>query len=203
MTDITGQRFSRLLVIAFDRKENNQYYWKCQCDCGNETIINNKHLRRTKSCGCYQREVAIKLATKHGYSKNSKEYKSWSEAKSRCYNPKTTRYERWGGRGIVMCDRWKNDFVAFLNDMGPRPKGTSLEREDNDGNYEPGNCKWATNKEQSRNRRTSHKLTYKGKTKTIAEWAEIVNISYDKLYQRITKIGWTVEEALDDERRTT
>ncbi len=141
---------------------------------------------------------------KHGYTKRGaypREYKAWVDVKQRCYNPKATRYEDWGGRGITVCDRWKDNFIAFLEDMGTCPPNMSLDRYPNqNGNYEPGNCRWATTQEQARNKRNNHLLTYKGETKTMSEWAEVLNIKYPALSQRVNRLKWPVEKALDKQK---
>lgn len=129
----------------------------------------------------------------HGMS-GSRTYESWGQMFKRCGNPKHSSHVRYGGRGISVCARWKS-FTAFLEDMGERPEGTSLERIDNNGNYEPGNCRWATKKEQQRNMRSNRLLTHNGRTMCIAEWAETAGISALTLHSRLN-IGWTIDEAL-------
>jgi len=136
---------------------------------------------------------------RHGYKtagKYSPEYSIWMNLRARCNNPKNNRYDSYGARGIKVCDRWMADFVNFLEDMGRRPsKAHSIDRIDNDGNYEPGNCRWATRKEQCRNRRSSRFLEFNGQVKTAAEWAEEVGIEQSTLNLRL-KYGWSVERAL-------
>lgn len=125
----------------------------------------------------------------------SPEYDAWRAMKSRCHDVTHQGYARYGLRGIAVCDRWRNSFKAFLNDMGPRPLGMTLERINNDGNYEPGNVRWATQKEQCRNRSNSVNLTFNGATKTVAEWAEELGLKHNVIRSRMRK-GWTAAECL-------
>jgi hypothetical protein len=163
-TDLAGTRFGRLTGLWPAGRYRREIVWACQCDCGRVRAVLRNNLRtgNTKSCGCLNRDQATQAATqrfrKHGHSyrdrKPTPEYKSWQSAKERCFLKTHPKYCNWGGRGITMCDRWKDSFEAFLADMGRRPMGTSLDRfPNNDGNYEPGNCRWATPKEQASNKR--------------------------------------------------
>lgn len=138
---------------------------------------------------------------RHGYKtagKYAPEYSIWVNMRSRCNNPKNNRYHLYGARGIRVCRRWETDFLNFLEDMGRRPsRNHSLDRIDNDGNYTSENCRWATRKEQCRNRRTSKFLAFKGRRKTAAEWCEIFGIKQGTLHARL-KQGWTVSRALTE-----
>jgi hypothetical protein len=158
--NLIGQRYGRLSVIerAPMKGACKSPRWLCECDCGQSREVIQEHLRagRTRSCGCLTREPRTNVPTKHGHTRNrhcSPEYCAWRGAKSRCENQNHDRYADYGGRGIRMCERWSSSFEAFFADMGPRPSGRSLERINNNGHYEPGNCKWATRAEQERNKR--------------------------------------------------
>lgn len=199
--DLTGQRFGRLVALKqVARGPDGRIRWLCRCDCGTERITMAKSLRQraTRSCGCLLRERTVERCTIHGHSARSRTrtYRSWREAKTRCFNPKAARFKLYGGRGITMCEEWKNDFTVFLRDMGFRPEGTSLDRfPDQDGNYEPGNCRWATPKEQQRNLPKNIFLTLSGETLCVAAWAERLGISYSTIYWRIEH-KWTPEQIL-------
>lgn len=161
-SDIRGLRSGRLVAVCpTTRKAGHSIMWECLCDCGQRTIVRSDHVRggRTKSCGCLQREMADSIgqrSLKHGHARRKRhrsEYERWTAARQRCFNPNNPRYRDYGGRGITMCERWRNDFQAFFDDMGACPPGLTLERKDNDGHYEPTNCIWASVAEQNRNKR--------------------------------------------------
>ena len=143
--------------------------------------------------------MANQCGRTHGCSfmngKPTPEYKSWQSAKDRCFNPGATKYPRYGAIGITMCQRWADSFEAFLEDMGPRPAGTTLERENNKGNYEPGNCRWATARDQAINRCSTRMLTINGKTQCVADWAREVHLRPARILARLYA-GWTPEKAV-------
>lgn len=193
-----GQKFNKLTAIKFShRNKYHQSFWFFKCDCGIERAINVQSVKYgdTKSCGCLKKIMCGKNI-KHGMSK-TKTWKSWRSMKERCLNKNAPNYKNYGGRGIAICQEWLGGegFENFFKDMGERPKGKSLDRIDNNGNYCKSNCRYATQKEQSSNTRVNHFLTYEGKTQTMKQWAEELGINYITLFGRIKK-GWSVEKAL-------
>lgn len=181
--DLRGLKVGHLLVVDFAYKKNQQYYYKCLCDCGNEciksytTILKGKH-KDWKSCGCLLNKLDAWAHTTHNGC-GTPEYRAWQGIIKRCCNKKNKAYPRYGGRGITVCDRWRNSFENFLADMGERPsKEYSIDRIDVNGNYEPSNCRWATDKEQCNNRRSNINITYNGETKTLKQWCEYYDMDY-------------------------
>lgn len=157
LVDLTGQRFGRLTVIERSGKQCGHATWLCKCDCGNEVVVASNNLKKdTFSCGCYQREQSRKSNTTHGIAR-SKIHFIWIAMKQRCFNPNNKGFCNYGGRGITVCEEWKNDFQAFYDYVSQLPhfgeEGYSLDRINNDGNYEPNNVKWSTKTEQNVNRR--------------------------------------------------
>jgi len=203
--DLKGQRFGRLLVL-YDtgERKNGRVIWHCICDCGNEVDRRSDHLTSgaTKSCGCYNRERAAEVHTTHGmarYGKQHPVYDAWTHMLQRCENQDHKYYKYYGGRGITVCDEW-HDSQAFIDWALANNwrKGLTLDRIDNNGNYEPDNCRWTTRKEQARNRRSNRLITFNDKTQTMAEWAEELNISYHTLKYRIDRHHWPIERALTE-----
>lgn len=182
-----------LIMELNKRDKKRQKIGLFECDCGKQkelpiTLVTNN---RVKSCGCY------KPKTYCTYNKGKeKEYQIWIGMKKRCYYHKTNGYENYGGRGISVCERWLHSFKNFYEDMGPRPGNKyKLDRKDNDGNYNPDNCRWATPKESKRNTRFNVFLTHDGKTFCISEWAEKLGVSRNLLWNR-KNFGWSDEKII-------
>jgi len=206
--ELTGKRFGKLIVLSFYKRIKNQTMWICKCDCGTIKIINGSNLTRniTSSCGCYGKEQRIKSLTIHGLT-NHKLYSVYSSIKQRCYDKNSHKYKNYGGRGITICDEWRNDFKKFYDwaiNNGYKeeklPNGINnltIGRIDNDSNYCPENCRWETNKQQMNNMTTSHFITYKGKTKTMKQWCENLNLKYLTIAQRINCGNWSIERAFE------
>ena len=187
-----GDKYNLLTAIRFDHKDNrNRQFWLFKCDCGNKKVIREDSVKgnKTKSCGCLGR----KIHTTHGMS-YTREHNIWNHMKQRCLNENDKNYKDYGARGIKVCKRWLK-FENFYKDMGKAPINKSIDRINNNGNYEPDNCRWATMKEQANNKRYNHLLTFNGKTQTIAQWSEELNIKRSTLSQRL-RYGWNIERAL-------
>ena len=194
--DLTGQTFHRWTVLGFGGKHKRINCWVCRCSCGVIKTIRNTSLTHgiSKSCGCWRSENTTRMKTKHGLCRTP-EYRIWHHVLDRCNRPQDAAYHYYGGRGIKVCDRW-HTFENFYADMGPRPQGLTLERIDNDGDYCPENCKWATWFEQANNtRRNTTYLTYNGVTKRIGIWALELGCKPDTLRRRL-KRGWSMEKTL-------
>ena len=193
--DFTGRTFGRLTVIKNMPKSGFQPRVLCRCSCGTEKVFRLHNLRHgeTKSCGCLQTEL-LRAPRKHGLT-GSPVYHTWGNLLNRCGNPNNNAYAYYGGRGITVCDRWR-DFSNFYADMGPKPSPAhSLGRIDNDGDYEPSNCRWATQSEQTRNRSDNHWLTVNGETLCLADWAKRLGVETSTIRGRLAR-GWDIEEAL-------
>ncbi len=200
-----GAKIGRLTVLedAGMRLKGGTWrrYYKCQCACGNEVTVVKYSLLAggTLSCGCLQKDNAPGAKIIHGHTSagyTSKTYRVWSSMKDRCLNPSIRNYPRYGGRGIKVCDRWLESFEDFLADMGEKPDGLTLDRRDNDGDYTPENCRWATRKEQQNNMIRNHLITYQGRTQTLTQWAEELKINMCTLRSRLELYGWSVSDAL-------
>lgn len=201
--DLTGQRFGRLVAIEICGNDNKGHYcWRCKCDCGNYKVVANYNLKNnsTKSCGCLSKEIK----TKHNKS-NTRLYRIYYAMRQRCYNLKYSRYFDYGGRGIKICDEWKNDFMNFYNwamENGYRD-GLTIDRIDVNGNYEPNNCRWITKEAQQGNTRKSRFIEYNGEKKTLAEWSRIIKVSSNTIIFHLNK-GRTIKDVIDyKERRTS
>ena len=204
--NIAGQRFGRLLVLHRADSRRGNVYWHCQCDCGKFADVAGLYMRNgtTRSCGCLRLEASIKRSTTHGHAKNNKRsptLNSWENMLKRCLDTEHERYQDYGGRGIKVCDRWLK-FENFLADMGEKPDPElQIERIDNDGNYELGNCRWATRSMQCRNRRSNHRILFNGKLETVTDVAAKIGIKSSTLFNRILTHGWSVERAIQTPAR--
>ncbi len=200
--DRTGQRYGSLLVLRKARhggaRNARHTFWECRCDCGRTTIVSSGHLTQgdTRSCGCMgSRKTIGDRRRTHGMS-GTPIYKVWRAMIVRCTDPKACSYERYGGRGILVCERWLHSFDAFFADMGPTYRsGLTLERKNNNGNYEPGNCRWATIYEQANNKRGNRLITFRGTTLTAAQWGRKLGISGLRVAARL-RSGWSIARAL-------
>lgn len=201
LVDLTGQKFGRLTVL--ERAENakdRKTRWLCRCDCGNEIVVYGRYLRggNTKSCGCYHRERAKTLGeanATHGLS-HTRLYVIWSGMVRRCHNPKAQRYSDYGGRGISVCDEWRDDFLAFREWAlsNGYQEDLSIDRMDNNKGYSPDNCRWATDAEQANNMTSNTMITFNGKTQNLKQWSHELGMSYTALVFRF-KRGWPIEKA--------
>lgn len=189
--DLAGQQFGRLLVISRDgQTAQGAAAWRCRCICGNETKVSGRHLRmgQTTSCGCLQKEQVAARSVRHG-KEGTKVYRAWHGMLYRCQNPRARMWKRYGGRGITVCERWQK-FENFYADMGEPPTPAhSLDRVNNDGNYEPGNVRWTTMDVQGANRSNSVLITHEGRTLTLAGWARALGLRPGTLKAR-HYAGW-------------
>lgn len=197
-----GDKFGRLTLVEPAGLVGGRPGWRCLCDCGSAAVIQQKRLvsGHTKSCGCIRKEG---IATKHGNRRRgstSPAYVSWQAMIQRCGDPSREAFSGYGGVGVTVCDRWRS-FPAFLEDMGERPAGTTIDRIDGSLGYQPGNCRWATAVEQANNKRTNRQITMNGETRSLAQWAVTTGIAESCLRKRIDKLGWGIERALSTESR--
>lgn len=199
--DLIRQTFNRLTVVsrASDSKSGN-VRWDCVCTCGKSVAgvqVGNLKSGQVKSCGCLKLEVLAVIKKTHGL-RSSPEYSTWSKMLQRCHNQNNPKYVIYGARGIQVCDRWRTSFDNFYTDMGPKPSPKhSIDRVDNNGNYSPENCKWATKTEQANNTRSNIVITYEGLTKTLGEWCRDLNANYHRVYGRLRR-GVKFEVAIED-----
>lgn len=196
LKDITGKRYGKLVVTGYAGKG----HYHCICDCGEERDVLRGNLvkGRQTSCGCYVREINSKRMTTHGESK-SHLYIVWAAMKRRCYNPNSKDYKNYGGRGIILCPEWKENFTLFRDwaIKNGYKQGLQIDRKDTNGNYEPSNCRWVTQIENENNRRDTKKVIYNNKQYTLRQLADEFKISRSVLYDRIYGNGFTVDEAVN------
>lgn len=204
LIDMVGLVFGRLVVLE---QEGNQKtggaMWRCRCTCGTEVVVYGRSLRtgNSRSCGCARRETCAAIMrerhTTHGLS-SSVEFRIWTGIKTRCFNDRSREYRNYGGRGITMCRRWIESFADFYADMGPRPSSLhSIERKENDSDYEPDNCIWAVIAVQASNRRTNRRIEHRGERLTLAQWARRRGFASGTTITGRLQRGWTIAEALD------
>lgn len=195
--NLTGLKFNFFTVLGpGKRSRRGAFQWRCKCVCGNFRDLGTGEIkgRRVYSCGCKKRELkALRLRT-HGMT-GHRAYGIWRAMIQRCEYLKAKSFRRYGGRGIVVCEKWRNSFLDFLKDMGIPPKGLSLHRVNNNGNYEPGNCVWADDKTQCLSKSNNHLITFNGETKTITEWANEIGVKTRTMFARI-RCGIPIEIAL-------
>lgn len=199
--DLVGQRFGLLSVVERAEKQGAQAMWRCLCDCGAECTkaLGNLRNGHTKSCGCLRSVVTTKEKTRHAMC-GTPTYSSWSSMLTRCNTPSNHKYPDYGGRGIAVHGPW-HDFAVFFADMGERPPGTTLGRQDNNGNYEPGNCSWETDKQQGRNKRNTKLFEFEGVAATITEHCERLGLNPSTIKSRVYTYGFSIEKALTQPNR--
>lgn len=204
LNDVTGKQFGRLTITKCLTNGHRDTFWECICSCGTKKTINARNIvfYGTRSCGCLKVESLIKRTRTHGFSANgqTREYRAWACAKTRCYNKKDHAYPRYGGRGISMCRQWKNDPAEFVRDMGPCPPKHRIDRIDFNGNYEPKNCRWVDTKTSGRNKSSSIIFEWKGAQRCISEIAEMENISHNSLRAR-HKRGQSIHDSVEALKR--
>ncbi len=198
LIDLSERSFGRWKVLERDLSFSGagvEAQWLCRCECGSVRSVKGTMLTpgRSKSCGCLSRDLSSERLKIHGLSK-SPTYKSWCGMKQRCSNPKNPSYGNYGGRGIEVCKRWEDSFLSFLEDMGKTPgRGFSLDRINNNGNYEPGNCRWADAGVQRRNSRQNNFICIDGVTKTLIEWSRHYGVKPNTAWMRLSR-GKSTEE---------
>jgi hypothetical protein len=198
LIDLTGQKFGRLTVIERDKeKAKGGTKWICKCDCGKIVSVYGGNLQRgtSTSCGCYRRENPN--SRKHGMS-NARLYNIWSKMKNRCENPSSKFFKRYGGRGISVCEEWKDPkrFFEWSLSHGYE-EGLTIDRIDNYGNYCPENCRWVDTKTQENNRGNNRYFTFNGKTQSLSMWCEELHQNYKTAYKRIFILGWDFQRAME------
>ena len=201
LVDLTGQRFGRLTVIERAENKQNCTTWRCKCECGSIRIVRSCSLRsgRTKSCGCFQKEQITKILKTHGQAKgnHTRLYNIYHGMKDRCYKKSAKAFNKYGGRGITVCEEWRNSFEAFYEwaMANGYADNLTIDRIDGTKGYTPENCRWVTYKAQGNNTSRNHLITYNSKTQTLAQWSEEIGIKYGTLTARIYR-GWDIHKAL-------
>lgn len=198
--DISGERYGRLVAVERAESPSRRTKWLFECDCGAKVVRGLEQVRAgmTRSCGCLRKETTAARSVTHGHSRDyrhSPELRAWQHAKGRCFCPTDAKYPIYGGRGITMCAEWANDFSAFYRDMGPRPEGTTLDRIDVNGNYAPGNCRWATSSQQARTRTDNVIVEHEGKRMVLKDFAAAIGVNYKSLHGLMRRAGMSAREA--------
>ena len=212
IVDITGQRFGRLVAVCYTGKKtfpSGNAIWQFKCDCGNtvERTRPDVKVSKTPSCGCYVKERASNLNKTHG-GRHDRLYLVWMDMRRRCSDKKDSNYSRYGGRGIKVCDEWKEysafKYWAYQSGYNPDAKygKCTIDRIDTNGNYCPGNCRWADAKTQNNNRRNNRVIEFNGKKQTLKQWTEELNLNYGMIDKRLNA-GWDVERAFSQPQRIT
>jgi hypothetical protein len=192
--NLTGRKFGKLTVLYRVENRHGKTYWMCRCECDEVRAVQGAHLKsgHTSSCGC-----ASPFRTTHGGT-YERLYSIWCAMKKRCHNPNASNFHNYGGRGISVCDEWRNDYAAFREwalENGYRV-GLEIDRINVNGNYEPSNCRWVPRQVQAHNKTTSRVLEFNGRSQTMPEWADELGISVQTLASRLNKLGWPIERAL-------
>lgn len=204
MNDLTGNKYGRWTVILEgERGHQGKRRWNCICECGTRGLVYQDNLLsgKSESCGCLRQERSVAKCRTHG-ERHSRLYRIWTGMKTRCNNSYHTAYKDYGGRGVTICDEW-SDYTVFRDWALSHGYADNLtiDRIDNDGNYEPSNCRWVTQATQVNNCRSNRILEYNGERHTMAEWSKLTNIPYHTLAQRLEKLNWSVERALTEKAR--
>ena len=204
--DLRGKRFGRLVVLKeaenSEHRKNRHVSWVCKCDCGNTITTKSSNLTRglTQSCGCLHSDRVKESHTKHGHA-NSRLYSIHKGMKQRCYNPKALRYDRYGARGITVCDEWNgaNGFENFYewSQLNGYSDGLTIDRIDNNKGYFPENCRWANSYEQGNNKSSNRLISANGETHTVAEWSRITGINKNTIIGRLDNLGWSEEDSVN------
>jgi hypothetical protein len=195
LIDLSGQRFGFLTVVAMvPRTPGRNTVWICRCDCGNEARVQVSDLRSAgkRSCGCKRGELIAAKVSRHGHwagGKASGEWTSWRAAITRCHNPKSKSFARYGGSGVVVCAEWRESFDAFYRELGPRPAGATLDRIDGARGYEPGNCEWSTPKQQSNHLKNNRFVLVAGQRMTIRDASDKFGLPYAKFRRDLYRRG--------------
>lgn len=200
--NLEGQRYGRWTAIALVGRQGSNGLWLCRCECGTERPVSALNLRSgaSQSCGCLRSERSASAHTKHGLV-GTPEYRAWVHARKRCDDTGDNSYHNYGGRGIRVCEEWRNDFAAFIGDMGQRPSPRhSLDRIDNERGYEPGNCRWADRSTQARNTRRNRWIVIDGERRLLTDWSELSGIGHTTIIWRL-RAGWPPKRAVFEQSR--